>query len=64
MNSTQIKILKEENRRLREALEFYADKENYEITLEWINGELRAGPTYVEYDNGEKARQALGWEDE
>ena len=56
--------LYDENQRLREALEFYADEENYEITLERpVNGELRAGPSWVEYDNGEKARQALGWDD-
>ena len=52
--------LKEENARLREALEFYADKERYEmwecntgnhLNNEWTND--------VSYDNGDKARQVL-----
>lgn len=47
----------EENKRLREALEFYADEENYE----WheIN-DLETMPGDVLNDNGKKARQALG----
>ena len=58
MNPTQIKILKEENRRLREALEFYADKSNYyKVMLSFLTPK-------VLFDDGEIARQALGWEDE
>ncbi|WP_380147554.1 ASCH/PUA domain-containing protein [Kurthia populi] len=50
-----------ENSRLREALEFYADEENYE----WheIN-DLETVPGDILNDNGKKARQALGDGDE
>lgn len=53
----------EENARLREALEFYADDDNwYEV-----NDGFGYMPEYlkpIDNDGGEKARQALGVEDE
>lgn len=50
-----------ENVRLREALEFYADKERYEMWQENTGNHFNNEWTNdVTYDGGEKARQALG----
>jgi hypothetical protein len=48
--------LAEQNKRYREALEFYADEENYCVRFE---------DDYepILQDNGKTARQALGWEE-
>lgn len=60
--------LKEENRRYKRALEFYADEENYKENL-ISKAEYDADgvcisideydPPIIYFDNGEKARQAL-----
>ncbi|MCJ8008920.1 hypothetical protein ACFFF5_21130 [Lederbergia wuyishanensis] len=58
-NRYLIDEIKEKNNeilRLREALEFYADKSNYEYSVD-VWEEVNA--TILE-DDGEKARQALG----
>ncbi len=52
----KIKNLSEENARLREALEFYADKNIY--TAEW------GSPKWIVLDEGNNARQALKGESE
>ena len=44
--------LEHENKRLREALEFYADIKNHHVP--WYNT-----PSAVGFDSGETARQAL-----
>ena len=64
--------LKEENKRLREALEFYADKEIYEPVLisearcidgNWVEPDFYEPPT-IYFDKGETARQALEGDDD
>lgn len=52
----EIKLLKEENARLREALEFYADRNNWE-TIETSHAELVK--TLYPEDYGDIARKAL-----
>ncbi|WP_373894439.1 hypothetical protein [Virgibacillus sp. CBA3643] len=49
------RLFQEENQRYKQALEFYADKDNYEVDV--INQWEPVRP--VVKDNGEKARQAL-----
>ncbi|MDY7043735.1 hypothetical protein RVS70_05900 [Virgibacillus sp. M23] len=55
--------LLEENQRYRQALEFYADKENYEVTGEktYIGHGDFTEETWIEVDRdkGKKARKAL-----
>lgn len=55
MNS-YLRKQREENARLREALEFYADKENYVSKEEYLMENL---PSNVEFECGKIARQAL-----
>jgi citrate synthase len=56
-SETAIEIV-EENKRYREALEFYADKDNNRKLI--IDGNtMYLGKTIVEQDGGKKARQAL-----
>lgn len=52
----QISMLKDENKRLRNTLKFYANKENYVSKEEYQMENL---PSNVEFECGEKARQAL-----
>lgn len=51
--------LNEENTRLREALKFYADEDNYNLTAEADKIALCEYIHIVDLDNGDKARQAL-----
>lgn len=57
-------VLERENKRYREALEFYADIDNWtnNVLGTSLSGKrvLHYSFTYIENDNGEKARQALG----
>lgn len=46
-----------ENKRLREALGFYAREANWRTTTKYMSG--RSGQTSVEIDRGSRARQAL-----
>ncbi len=50
--------LSEENIRLREALKFYADKDNYEFETIVSDCDIEVKSKILE-DGGEKARQAL-----
>jgi len=52
--------LREQNKRYREALEFYAGRKN------WVAASTSIGfiPSLVEYDQGERARQELEGESE
>ncbi|MFJ7661994.1 hypothetical protein ACIQXW_06290 [Lysinibacillus sp. NPDC097162] len=52
--------LMSENRRLREALEFYAKNSNY--LIEWSDKCDEYMPSVADNDGGEIARQALGGE--
>lgn len=62
-----IKVLEKENKRYKEALEFYADRENHEPTLiheaEYENGILVSPPDVeppvIYFDKGERARKEL-----
>lgn len=56
-NEELIKMLEQQNKRYREALEFYADKENYK--LEHFDPNLDDYMSTVDYDEGMKARKAL-----
>lgn len=47
----------EENRKLREALQFYADKENHNFD---VVGCITCSLSPIDYDDGQKARKALG----
>lgn len=56
-------ILHKQNKRYREALEFYSDKENYRKLI--IEGDkMILGKMIIEKDNGDKAREALESETE
>lgn len=50
--------LKEQNKRYREALKFYADRDNYK--LEHFDPNLDDYMSTVDYDEGQKARQTIG----
>ena len=50
--------LMEQNKRYREALEFYADKENWKKLI-IDNNTMYLGKMNVEQDYGDKARKAL-----
>ncbi|MFJ6264387.1 hypothetical protein ACIQGW_05105 [Lysinibacillus xylanilyticus] len=52
-------LVNEENKRLREALEFYADPVTYEPISAYINGE-KTECYPIDGDEGENARKALG----
>lgn len=52
--------LEQQNKRYREALEFYADKDNYK--LEHFDPNLDDYMSTVDYDEGQKARQTIGSE--
>lgn len=52
--------LMEQNKRYREALEFYADRDNYK--LEHFDPNLDDYMSTVDYDEGQKARQTIGSE--
>lgn len=65
----RVRELEEENKRYREALEFYADEETYETKFVTHTDEIY-DPftlidffTLVELDGGEKARKALEGEE-
>ena len=47
-----------ENKRLREALKFYADKDNYKVWRAGLDPELEHVHD-VDFDSGHKARKAL-----
>ena len=49
-----------ENQRLREALEFYADKDNYDSNCAAYHWDLIRGQEKIELDEGRIAREALG----
>lgn len=49
-----------ENTKLREALQFYADKDNWKRWYSKDGEERRLHPTNTTVDNGYKAREALG----
>lgn len=51
--------LREQNKRYREALEFYADEETYETKFATDTDEIFDPFTLIELDEGKKARQAL-----
>ena len=51
--------LKEQNKRYKQALEFYADEETYEIKFATDTDEIFDPFTLIELDEGKKARQAL-----
>lgn len=51
-----IKCLQEENKRLREALAFYAQEINYKVCKKWNTNETFS---LVSDDNGAKAREVL-----
>ena len=55
-----IEGLYEENKRYREALKFYADRDNYK--LEHFDPNLDDYMSTVDYDEGQKARQTIGSE--
>lgn len=55
-----IEAQQQEIERLRKALEFYADEENYECSVEYDGmGEPFAGDLIVEIDGGQTAKEAL-----
>ena len=68
--TTAYEEVAEENARLREALRFYADAENWERTYQdsdvVAQGQLVEywEPSLIEFDKGKKALQALGDDDE
>ena len=53
--------IKSKNKRYREALEFYADRDNYK--LEHFDPNLNDYMSTVDYDEGMKARRALEGEE-
>ena len=63
--------LEQQNKRYREALEFYADEENYEPSEVQIGAVTKEGYKISKYkydpiintDKGKKARETLGWEE-
>ena len=54
----------EENKQLREALAFYADRDNHELSKEADNANLCEYINAIDQDGGETARKALGDGDE
>lgn len=46
-------------RRYRDALKFYADKSNYELSAEAERADLTEFINILDMDNGDKARKAL-----
>lgn len=61
LDETDILALLDENKRFREALEFYADPVTYEPVSAYIGGE-KAECYPIDGDGGETARQALAGE--
>ena len=55
-----INKLQQQNERYREALKFYADRDNYK--LEHFDPNLDDYMSTVDYDEGQKARQTIGSE--
>jgi|SRR5690625_301062 len=53
--------LKQQNERYREALEFYANRDNYK--LEHFDPNLEGYMSTVDYDEGQKARKELEGEE-
>lgn len=51
-NEQALRVLQDENARLKAALEFYADEDTY---MWWLTDQ----PTLIEADRGERARKAL-----
>lgn len=52
--------LREQNKRYRETLEFYANRDNYK--LEHFDPNINDYMSTVDYDEGRKARQTIGSE--
>src|SRR5690554_4019568 len=59
----KIQELREQNKRYREALEFYADEETYETKFATDTDEIFDPFTLIELDEGKKARKALEGEE-
>jgi len=59
----QVQELEKQNKRYREALEFYANEETYETKFATDTDEIFDPFTLIELDNGEKARKALEGEE-
>ena len=55
-DALRVTEIEQQNKRYREALEFYANKINYLTFVE-------SGKSNIEHDKGEKARKALGNEE-
>ncbi len=56
-----IAMLEKENKRLREALEFYAEDDNYNYGPDFnLPSDEALEGTIIDFDNGEIARKALG----
>jgi len=51
--------LEEENKRYKQALEFYADKKTYNLGVKFSMGTAHPRHEPIKFDQGEKARQAL-----
>ena len=58
-----VQELEKQNKRYREALEFYANEETYETKFATDTDEIFDPFTLIELDNGEKARKALEGEE-
>src|SRR5690606_25215973 len=54
-----VQELEKQNKRYREALEFYANEETYEMKFVANTDEICVPLTVIELDEGKKARQAL-----
>ena len=57
-----VQELKQQNKRYREALEFYADRENYEP--EHYDPDTHDYTSMIDHDKGATARKALGDDEE
>ena len=55
--------LEQQNKRYKQALEFYADEETYEMKFVANTDEIGVPLTVIELDEGKKARQALEGEE-
>lgn len=58
-----LKVLGEENQRYKHALEFYADKKTYELSVKISMGTAFPCHEPIKYDKGEIARKALEGEE-
>ena|SRR5690606_39212629 len=57
--SKRVQELEQQNKRYKQALEFYADEETYEMKFVANTDEIGVPLTVIELDEGKKARQAL-----